>query len=135
MAGHGTTWENFSPRRGEESHSHAWSAHPLFHLMQIIGGVVQTAPAWKTIAFRPLFYGTHAQTVIPTPQGPIVSNWRKEGGSILVALKLPRGIKARVSLPGLKPAWVAGNQKWTVAEKAASTGRSGSARAGGANRR
>jgi hypothetical protein len=55
MAEHGTTWENFAPRRADESFSHAWSAHPLFHLMQTLGGVHQAAPAWKTINLRPGF--------------------------------------------------------------------------------
>jgi len=43
----------FLKRRVMESFSHAWSAHPLYHLMEILGGVRQTGLAWKTISFAP----------------------------------------------------------------------------------
>jgi len=29
--GTGMAWETFEPTRGNESFSHAWSAHPLYH--------------------------------------------------------------------------------------------------------
>ena len=110
MANHGTTWENFTPQRADESFSHAWSAPPLFHLMQILGGVRQDAPGWRRITFRPFFFGTHCVTVIPTPLGPIKSDWRREKNRIHIKLDLPETITARVSLPGQKPQTVTG--KW-----------------------
>jgi hypothetical protein len=114
MADHGTTWENFHPRRGDESHSHAWSAHPLYHLMQSAGGITQTKPAWREITFRPTFYGDSCQTTIPTPHGPIVSHWRRKKDQILVELKLPKGILAKVELPGHQAITVSQNGKWTL---------------------
>jgi hypothetical protein len=110
MVEHGTTWENFAPRRADESFSHAWSAHPLFHLMQTLGGVRQTAPGWKSIAYAPVFHGTRCDTVIPTPRGLIKSKWRKTGNKIQVALNLPPGVTARVPSPGGKLQTVKG--KW-----------------------
>jgi hypothetical protein len=114
MADHGTTWENFHPRRGDESHSHAWSAHPLYHLMQIMGGITQTGPGWREIAFRPTFYGDSCRTIVPTPQGAITSKWRKKGDHILVVLKIPKGIRAIVELPGLRKTVVSQSGKWKV---------------------
>ncbi|SDT92885.1 alpha-L-rhamnosidase [Verrucomicrobium sp. GAS474] len=114
MADHGTTWENFAPRRGDESFSHAWSAHPLYHLMQTVGGIVQTAPGWKEIAFRPLFHGGHGGAVVPSPRGPIRGEWKKEGTTVTVTLHLPPGVRARVSLPGRKPFLATGKKRWTV---------------------
>lgn len=115
MADYGTTWENFAPKRGDESHSHAWSAHPLFHLMQTIGGVVQTAPAWREISFRPVFVGDHARTVVPTPHGPITAEWQRTSAALIdVRLDLPLGIRAQVHLPGNAPASVSGGFRATV---------------------
>jgi alpha-L-rhamnosidase len=114
MAMHGTTWENFNPRRGEESFSHAWSAHPLYHLMQTVGGVVQKAPAWHEISFRPIFHGTHSHTVIPTPHGPISSQWHRTSKSLHVSLHLPEGVKACVRLPGLKSQLISRSKTWNL---------------------
>ncbi|OAM90834.1 alpha-L-rhamnosidase N-terminal domain-containing protein [Termitidicoccus mucosus] len=110
MAEHGTTWENFAPRRADESFSHAWSAHPLFHLMQTLGGVRQAAPDWKSITYKPVFHGTRCDTVIPTPRGLIKSKWRKTGNKIQVELDLPPGMTARVLLFGGKSQTAKG--KW-----------------------
>jgi len=114
MAEHGTTWENFTPARGDESFSHAWSAHPLYHLMQTVGGIVQTAPAWKEITFRPVFFGESSRSTVPAPQGPITAEWRRNGASIDVELKLPKGVKARVVLPGMKPQACLRGGRWKL---------------------
>ncbi len=108
MADHGTTWENFTPRIADESRSHAWSAHPLYHLMQTVGGINQTAVAWKEIEFKPVFDGDHCRTDVPTPQGKIRSEWWRDKDGIRIELVLPPGVKARVLLPGLKPKLVCG---------------------------
>lgn len=115
MAEYGTTWENFSPRRGDESHSHAWSAHPLYHLMQTIGGVNQTGPAWCSIRFSPLLQGERGGAEIPTPSGKIVSAWtRNRKNAIQVSLQLPDGITAMVRLPGLRPCVATGKNRWSL---------------------
>jgi hypothetical protein len=114
MTAHGTTWEGFASIRGQESFSHAWSAHPLYHLMQTAGGVVQTAAGWKEIVYAPVFADDHCKTTVPTPHGPITSVWRRDGDQLHVALKLPRGVSARVKLPGLRDQTCRRNGKWTL---------------------
>jgi alpha-L-rhamnosidase len=99
MAEHGTTWETFAPALGNESHSHAWSAHPLFHLMQIIGGIRQTSPGWKTVSYTPSFIGDSLDCAIPTPQGLIRSQWKRTGNKLRIALSLPPKISASCRLP------------------------------------
>ena len=116
MAEHGTTWEGFTPLRGAESHSHAWSAHPLFHLMQLVGGITQRSPAWKAINFKPVFIGTRNRTVIPSPHGPITGTWHRKGAKIFVEIKLPKKTKAHVNLPGMKPVVVTEHAKWVITE-------------------
>jgi alpha-L-rhamnosidase len=116
MAEHGTTWETFAPKVGSESHSHAWSAHPLYHLMQTVGGVIQTAPAWKEIEYRPVFHGDHGQGVVPTPRGLITTKWQRNEGVIDVWLQLPRGVTARVILPGTWPKSVKGRASFKISQ-------------------
>ncbi len=108
MADHGATWETFDPPRGEFSFSHAWSAHPLFHLMQILGGIRQTAPAWQAIAIRPTFHGPGADVTVPTPHGPVRSQWQREGDQVHGRLEIPPGISAHLILPNRDPTTVAG---------------------------
>jgi hypothetical protein len=115
MIAYGSTFEVFSQSElFAASRSHAWSAHPLFHLMQIIGGVRQTAPAWREVSFAPVFHGEHGGCTIPSPRGAISSTWRREGQTVQVELQLPRGVVAKVTLPGRKPERVTGRRAWTI---------------------
>lgn len=115
MAAHGTTWENFSPVLGEESFSHAWSAHPLFHLMQILGGVRQSGPAWESITCEPVFVGDRAEVSIPSPKGDILSRWeRGADGVVSGELVVPRGVKGTLTLPGEKPVPVSGRHTYKL---------------------
>ena len=118
MAEHGTTWELFDPKRGDTSFSHAWSAHPLFHLMNSVGGITQTGAAWSEILFKPVFIGTGNRTVVPSPHGLIRAEWKKAHDQVEVKLQLPKGVKAQVELPGVSLKSVAGSEKWVVKEKA-----------------
>ena len=110
----GSTVEQFRFTPGDTSHSHAWSAHPLSHLMEILGGVRQAAPGWKEISFSPIFHGTHAEVSIPTPQGLIQSAWRRQDDIIDVTLKLPEGIAAKICLPGMAGKTVTSKHHWSL---------------------
>ena len=76
MAEYGTTFENFDASKGI-SHSHAWSAHPVFLLPQILGGIKQEAPAWRKISCNPNRFVDSATIVYPTPQGNVKVSWKK----------------------------------------------------------
>lgn len=98
----GTCLEVFDDQPGEFSASHAWSAHPLFHLMNILGGVVQGATGWNTITYEPYFDRTMEFVKIkhPSPHGLIESSWVREKAGISVKLSLPEAITAKIKLPG-----------------------------------
>ncbi len=102
MAEYGTTWEDFKPSLGNFSHSHAWSAHPLSHLMSILGGVIATKCGSKEIQFKPFFYGKNVEVKTPLLQGVAISGWKRVGNKIDCWLKLPKGVEAIVHLPGQK---------------------------------
>ena len=114
MARHGTTWENFKPKRADESFSHAWSAHPLYHLMQTLGGIRQNAPGWTSIIFQPVFLGDSADVTVPSPPGKIHATWKRTAGTIEVSLSLPETVVAKVILPGLDEQEVTGKTSWKI---------------------
>ncbi|MEO6875049.1 MAG: alpha-L-rhamnosidase C-terminal domain-containing protein, partial [Opitutaceae bacterium] len=116
MIAYGSTFELFRDHpEFPISHSHAWSAHPLFHLMQIIGGVRQTAPRWTQVEFAPVFIGDSGGCTVPTPVGAITTDWQRAGANVKVTLALPRGITAKVRLPDRPSFEVTGRHDWTVA--------------------
>lgn len=57
---------------GATSFCHAWSAHPILHLSEILLGVRQLEPGWTRISFEPLLIpGLDVSGVVPTPLGDI----------------------------------------------------------------
>lgn len=114
MIAYGSTWEGFEKGCADASCSHAWSAHPLYHLMQTLGGIRQTAAGWREICYQPTFQGDHAEVIVPTPLGNIVSQWKRQAGKITADLALPKGITAQVRLPHHKEVAVTGKQRFMV---------------------
>ncbi|MBE3070604.1 MAG: alpha-L-rhamnosidase, partial [Planctomycetes bacterium] len=103
MIPYGGTWEQFDGRIGHSSTSHAWAAHPIYHLAATLGGVSQTDVAWRRIAFAPVFDMPETNDVsvtVPTPQGLVRAAWKRSKKGIDVRLGLPRGVAAAVRLPG-----------------------------------
>lgn len=89
---YGTTFEDFKEKPWN-THSHAWSAHPVFMLPQILGGVKQEAAGWTKISFKPNFFEDYAKVVYPTPQGDIKVEWRKNSdGTFSSKIEKPKGV-------------------------------------------
>ncbi|NBB78380.1 MAG: family 78 glycoside hydrolase catalytic domain [Verrucomicrobia bacterium] len=94
MAEFGSCFENFDPRpEGADmlSHSHAWSAHPLYLLMRTLGGVRQTAPGWGEIRFDPITSKKELDIRIATPKGTI----RVHGDGSAPKLEKPKSVRLR----------------------------------------
>jgi len=105
MIPYGGTWEVFDFTPGGASTTHAWAAHPIYHLAGTLGGIRQTEPAWSRVAFSPLLdlpEVDHADVSVPTPHGVIRSSWQRGEDAVEVALSLPAGVTADVSLPGVR---------------------------------
>ena len=97
----GTTWEVFE--RGSYtgwSYSHAWSAHPLTHLPEIIFGLKQTAPAWKSVILEPEPLVEEAAFQIPVPQGILSASFRMRDGLFCFSSSIPPGMSVEIRLPG-----------------------------------
>ncbi len=113
----GGTFEQFNVQLGHGSCTHAWSAHPIYHLAQILGGVTRLAPGWSRVSFEPLLTATQATRVnlrLPTPHGPITVAWQRTGDHAGGTLSLPPGIEATANVPGQAPATVTGTFDWSV---------------------
>lgn len=110
-----TTEERWNAMADSGSLCHAWSAHPIVHLSNILLGVRQTGLAWKTIRFEPSLTGVdRVSGRVATPLGDIDSGWERRGASTDVFLRLPRGLKAEIVLPGISKRGFTGTGKWTV---------------------
>lgn len=114
MIPQGSTWETFSPNRGDWSFSHAWSAHPLYHLMQTVGGITQTSVGWKTIHYAPIIAGDSAETIVPTPFGPIHSKWKRTPDGIEITLSLPEGVTANAVVGEREEYDLRGSLQWLI---------------------
>jgi hypothetical protein len=117
MIPYGGTWETFNIKFGTESISHAWSAHPIYHFVRTLGGVRQNDIGWKKIIFSPVFDVPGINSVeitVPTPLGPINSVWRHTASHINVLLNMPKGMKAKVMLPGNNTAIVELIHRWKL---------------------
>jgi hypothetical protein len=113
----GGTWESFDGRIGHSSTTHAWAAHPIYHLVGTLGGIGQKEAAWRRISFAPVLDMAETDRVavaVPTPQGLIRASWQRLKKGADVSLSLPRGVTADVVLPGMRPAAVTGKNRWVV---------------------
>lgn len=103
MLATGTTWEEFgSITAPYSSNCHAWTSHPAVHFVNILAGVIQDAPAWQSVVFRPTFAAgiDHAEAKVPTPRGMIEASWRKDGAEYHGQIRVPKGVRIKVEVPG-----------------------------------
>jgi len=94
------TWEAWDQKyKPNQDWNHAWGAAPANLLPRFVLGAQPLAPGWSRALIRPnpgdLKF---AEGKVPTPQGPILVNWRNEG-VFTISLTLPPGVKAEVELP------------------------------------
>jgi hypothetical protein len=115
MIPYGGTWETFDMQFGNHSVTHAWAAHPLYHLAGTLGGVLQNGAGWKNIIYQPVIMPEYrfAEVVVPTPQGMIKSRWEVKGENAEVKLELPAGVRAEAFLPGTS-GQMTGKKKWLI---------------------
>ncbi len=69
----GTTPEKWLERCGAgTSRCHAWSAHPMVSISELLLGICQNEVAWRSVIFDPLFIpGLQCSGTVPTPHGVI----------------------------------------------------------------
>lgn len=94
------TWEAWDQKyKPNQDWNHAWGAAPANLLPRYVVGARPVAPGWGKMEIRPNPSGlSWARGKIPTPRGPVEVSWNADGGFKL-AVKLPAGSAARISLP------------------------------------
>lgn len=114
MLARGTTtwWEMFDPswphnfkwvidRLPYLSLSHGWSSGPTSFLTERILGVRPTAPGYAEAIVQPnLCELKWVEGNVPTPHGIIHVKAYRSGKRVIVRVKLPAGIRARIVVPG-----------------------------------
>lgn len=114
----GGTWEQFVWNKNDgQSCCHAWSSHPASHLVEILAGLRQTAPAWQRVAWQPLIADgmARAEAMIPTPQGDLSASWLRKGNNTLCSIDIPAGITVDAELPGLtRQSLAAGKHRFVI---------------------
>ena len=113
----GGTWETFDGTVGNSTCSHAWAAHPIYHLVGTLGGVTQADAAWRRIRFAPVLdlkETGRVRVAVPTPRGLIRAAWERGRDGTHVRLALPKGVGAAVRLPGVRGGTVTGRHEWLV---------------------
>jgi hypothetical protein len=75
------------------SDSHAWSAHPTYDLLTIVGGIHPGTPGFATVKIAPELGDLKKLTVrYPHPLGEIVAHYEVAGGSLHAEITLPEGL-------------------------------------------
>jgi alpha-L-rhamnosidase len=80
--------------------AHGWSAGPTAWLMEQVLGIQATGAGFKTVDIRPdLVDLAWAKGAEPTPHGLLKVDARKDGAATRIAIDVPEGVVARVSVP------------------------------------
>ncbi len=97
--GGSTFYENWTVT--VDSRCHAWSASPVYHLVQTVLGVVPTSPGWASVRVAPVPETLEfARGVVPTPHGPLRVEWEKGGeDQLAVRVEVPEGMTAEFVSP------------------------------------
>ena len=76
------------------SDSHAWSAHPTYDLLTIVGGIHPGSPGFRTVRIAPELGDLKKLTVrYPHPLGEIVGALRGDGELLQAEITLPAGLE------------------------------------------
>ena len=80
--------------------AHGWSAGPTAWLMEQVLGIRPVGAGFATVDVRPDLVGLDwAKGAEPTPHGLLKVDVRKSGGGVAIAVDVPEGVVARVSVP------------------------------------
>ncbi|TPV52400.1 alpha-L-rhamnosidase [Pseudarthrobacter phenanthrenivorans] len=95
------TWEAWDLLDGTDySQSHAWSASVVKEILEHLLGVRYTSAGGADVLIAPpLCRLDHAGGSVPTVNGHVAANWRREGGLIQLECTIPPGVTATVRLP------------------------------------
>jgi hypothetical protein len=107
-----TTPETPDPSRSD---SHAWSAHPNYHLLASVLGIRPASEGFGTVEIAPaLGKLNQAAGSMPHPLGQISVSFRRENGRLQGEVSLPQGLTGELVWKGKKVRLTSGSQQITV---------------------
>ncbi len=84
--------------------AHGWSSGPTAWLMEEVLGIQPTGAGFSTVNLRPDLVDLQwARGAMPTPHGLIKVDARKKGSATDIAVDVPDGVTARLSVPVSSP--------------------------------
>lgn len=94
------SWEAWDHKyKPNQDWNHAWGAAPANLLPRYVLGVTSIEPGWKKARIAPQTGSlTFARGKVPTPKGPILIDWMKQG-TFRLSIELPDGVSGQVELP------------------------------------
>ena len=100
------------------SDSHAWSAHPTYDLLTIVGGIHPGSPGFHTVRIAPaLGELKHLSVRYPHPLGEIVADYEQRPEGLLhVEITLPSGLNGSFEWKGTTHPLRAGKTVFALAE-------------------
>jgi len=98
-----THWQHWS---GFPDHNHAMFGSIENFIISNVGGIripseKENTIGYKTINIKPLLMHklTFAKTVVPSPNGLITCNWKREGMNVTMEIEIPEGSSSNLMLP------------------------------------
>jgi hypothetical protein len=83
------------------SDSHAWSAHPTYDLLTIVGGIHPGSPGFHTVRIAPELGGLKKLTVrYPHPLGDITAQYEVTARGLHAEIALPAGLHGSIEWRG-----------------------------------
>ena len=97
------------------SDSHAWSAHPTYDLLTIVGGIHPGSPGFRTVRIAPELGDLKKLTVrYPHPLGEIVAQYQVTAGGLHAEITLPGGLQGTLEWHGQSHTLGAGKTTFDV---------------------
>jgi alpha-L-rhamnosidase len=94
-----STWaESPEPTRSD---SHAWSAHPNYDLLTIVGGIHPNSPGFKSVLIEPhLGDLRQVSAAMPTSQGRVEVEFKRTVSGVKATINLPPGVSGELVWKG-----------------------------------
>ena len=83
------------------SDSHAWSAHPTYDMLTIVGGIHPATPGFRTVRIAPELGDLKKLTIrYPHPLGMIEAKYEVIGAGLHAEITLPTGLSGTLEWHG-----------------------------------
>lgn len=96
-----STWETWSNAKLSQSLSHPFIGTYQEWLYEYLAGIQSASPGYTSVKVKPVVPSglDYASASLKTPQGTVVSGWRRNGNTLLIDVTIPSGVTADIYVP------------------------------------